>query len=150
MYRHDTRNFCLPLQVTEQKRALSVHHCSVPHVISPRSADTLIGNFTVFEMLMYTIDLKCATSLTRAEKESRVDAIIHQLGLQPCRNTLIGVRTSGISGASTCCKACIATHRQVLWCTFSDLGALVAGACFLQRMFRSRERTLDFAMRLPR
>ena len=79
---------------------LSLKMYNIFHLFTPCTtcADTLIENFTVFEMLMYTIDLKCSTKLDTADKSKKIDAVIHQLGLQSCRNTLIGSGNSGISG----------------------------------------------------
>ena len=63
-------------------------------------ADTLIGNFTVYEMLLYTIELKSAALRTAAEKQIKIDGIIERLGLQSCRNTRIGEAHAGVSGSS--------------------------------------------------
>ncbi len=63
-------------------------------------ADTLIGNFTVYEMLLYTTELKSATSCTATDRQMKVDGIIERLGLQSCRNTRIGAAHVGISGGA--------------------------------------------------
>ena len=63
--------------------------------------DTLIPNFTVYEMLLYTTELKATTLCTAADKQKKVDGVIEQLGLQSCRNTRIGAAHAGISGMHT-------------------------------------------------
>lgn len=61
--------------------------------------DTLVGEFTVAEMLMYTADLKLPRSMSRADKQKRCDEIIETLRLTKCRDTKIGnALQRGISG----------------------------------------------------
>mmetsp|Transcript_8433 Transcript_8433/g.22927 ORF Transcript_8433/g.22927 Transcript_8433/m.22927 type:complete len:622 (-) Transcript_8433:97-1962(-) len=61
--------------------------------------DTLVGELTVQQMLMYTAELKLSRSLSREDKQQRVDEIIELLRLQKCRNTVIGNQlVRGISG----------------------------------------------------
>eukprot|EP00746_Dinoflagellata_sp_MGD_P108399 gnl/MRDRNA2_/MRDRNA2_46302_c0_seq1.p1 gnl/MRDRNA2_/MRDRNA2_46302_c0~~gnl/MRDRNA2_/MRDRNA2_46302_c0_seq1.p1 ORF type:complete len:626 (-),score=111.00 gnl/MRDRNA2_/MRDRNA2_46302_c0_seq1:91-1968(-) len=52
--------------------------------------DTLVGELTVQQMLMYTAELKLPLSMTKQEKEARVDEIISKLRLEKCRDSLIG------------------------------------------------------------
>ena len=69
------------------------------------AADTLIPNFTVHEMLMYTIELKQERKVPLSEKRSQVDAVIKQLNLWPCKNVLIGSQAKrGISGTALPCQ----------------------------------------------
>ena len=61
--------------------------------------DTLLGELTVDQMLMYTAEMKLPRSLQKADKRKRVDSVISQLRLEKCRNTVIGnVLRRGISG----------------------------------------------------
>jgi ATP-binding cassette, subfamily G (WHITE), member 2 len=61
--------------------------------------DTLVDTLTVEEMLMYTAELKLPPTVTREEKQRRVDQLIERLGLGVCRNTRIGSPLQrGISG----------------------------------------------------
>eukprot|EP00434_Breviolum_minutum_P019639 symbB.v1.2.017319.t1/scaffold1341.1/size124323/10 len=61
--------------------------------------DTLIGELTVDQMLMYTAEMKLPRSTPYAEKRKRVDNVIQQLRLNKCQNTVIGnVLSRGISG----------------------------------------------------
>lgn len=61
--------------------------------------DTLIGELTVEQMLMYTAELKLSRRVSREEKKRRVDVVIENLRLSKCRNTVIGnVLKRGISG----------------------------------------------------
>lgn len=61
--------------------------------------DTLIGELTVEQMLMYTAELKLPMKISRAEKKQRVDNVIEKLRLSKCRQTVIGnVLKRGISG----------------------------------------------------
>jgi ATP-binding cassette subfamily G (WHITE) protein 2 len=61
--------------------------------------DTLVGELTVENMLRYTAELKLPGSVTKAEREARVEEVIHMLNLESCRKTVIGSALSrGISG----------------------------------------------------
>lgn len=61
--------------------------------------DTLVPSLTVFEMLMYTAELKRPVSEPYASKRAAVDALIAKLGLESCRDVKIGSQLSkGISG----------------------------------------------------
>lgn len=61
--------------------------------------DTLIGELTVKQMLMYTAELKLPTTATRQEKEARVSEVLLKLGLDDCADTVIGNQLKrGISG----------------------------------------------------
>ena len=63
----------------------------VPH---PRRlmvrADTLLANLTVFEMLLYTAEMRNKVSLSAHAKREHVEAVLSALGLQLCRDVLIG------------------------------------------------------------
>eukprot|EP00884_Botryococcus_braunii_P014587 jgi/Botrbrau1/23129/Bobra.0243s0059.1 len=62
-------------------------------------ADTLIGNMTVREMLLYTAELKNPTSMTLEGKRARVEEVISELGLASCGDVIIGSDMQrGISG----------------------------------------------------
>ena len=61
--------------------------------------DTLIGELSVKQMLMYTAELKLPPATSRADKEARVQRVITKLGLEGCADTTIGnVLQRGISG----------------------------------------------------
>jgi ABC-type multidrug transport system ATPase subunit len=61
--------------------------------------DTLIGELSVKQMLMYTAELKLTPATSRADKEVRVQRVITKLGLEGCADTTIGnVLQRGISG----------------------------------------------------
>lgn len=63
-------------------------------------ADTLIGNMTVREMLLYTAELKNPTSMPLQDKRARVEEVISELGLSSCGDVNIGSDMQrGISGA---------------------------------------------------
>lgn len=51
---------------------------------------SLIDQFTVHEMLMYTAELKLPLSTSPKEKRARVEGVIEALSLGGCRNTRIG------------------------------------------------------------
>lgn len=62
-------------------------------------ADTLIGTLTVAEMLLYTAELKRPMTEQITKKKEAVDALLEDLGLTPCKDTLIGdAMHRGISG----------------------------------------------------
>ncbi|KAJ3251958.1 hypothetical protein HK103_001985 [Boothiomyces macroporosus] len=61
--------------------------------------DILFKKLTVFETLRYSALLRLPSTMSIAEKESRVNAVIEQLGLSECKNTQIGDELDrGISG----------------------------------------------------
>lgn len=61
--------------------------------------DTLLPVLTVYEMLLYTAELKTPRNVSLREKKARVSRLIEQLALQACRNTTIGSSLDrGVSG----------------------------------------------------
>jgi len=61
--------------------------------------DTLVGELTVEQMLMYTAELKLPQRLSKAEKQQRVEEVISKLRLEKCRGTVIGNPLQrGVSG----------------------------------------------------
>ena len=82
-------------------------------------ADTLVDNLTVQEMLAYTAEMKLEMGVGMAEKRVRVEALLRQLALEPCRNVRIGGSMQrGISGAllhpPAACPAQQEADRNVL------------------------------------
>lgn len=66
-------------------------------------ADALIENLTVYEMLIYTAELKIPNTQSFQQKKDKVDAVINQLALNTCKNVRIGSTLSrGISGRLPC------------------------------------------------
>lgn len=54
----------------------------------------------MYEMLIYTAELKIPITTSLDEKKERVEALLKDLALVKCRNTVIGNALSrGISGA---------------------------------------------------
>jgi ABC-type multidrug transport system ATPase subunit len=61
--------------------------------------DTLLGELSVAQMLMYTAELKLPTSVNRQAKQTIVDKVIEALRLSKCKDTVIGnALKRGISG----------------------------------------------------
>mmetsp|Transcript_22486 Transcript_22486/g.56832 ORF Transcript_22486/g.56832 Transcript_22486/m.56832 type:complete len:738 (-) Transcript_22486:770-2983(-) len=61
--------------------------------------DTLAGELTVRQMLLYTAELKLPRTVSAFEKEKLVDSVIRKLSLENCKDTVIGsVLQRGISG----------------------------------------------------
>ncbi|KAG2450267.1 hypothetical protein HYH02_004778 [Chlamydomonas schloesseri] len=61
--------------------------------------DTLLGSLTVYEMLLYTAELKRPTSEPLEEKKAAVEELLTRLSLQRCRDVKIGnAMAKGISG----------------------------------------------------
>ena len=61
--------------------------------------DTLLGTLTVREMLLYTAEMKRSIKEPYAEKAAAVDAAIEKLGLEVCKDVIIGGKEKkGISG----------------------------------------------------
>lgn len=63
--------------------------------------DALIDNLTVFEMLLYTAELKLDMRMSFLDKCKKVQTVIEQLALNTCRDTRIGsALLRGISGGT--------------------------------------------------
>ena len=60
--------------------------------------DLYFESLTVLETLRFTANLKLPTTMTKAEKEKRIQDIIEELDLGKCSNTVIGTVGNGISG----------------------------------------------------
>lgn len=62
--------------------------------------DIFLGNMTVYETLLFHAMLKVPASQSLEQKRQRVADLIHELGLQACQHTKIGVPGifKGISG----------------------------------------------------
>ena len=61
--------------------------------------DALMGYFTVFESIMFAALLKLPRHLSKAQRRAKVEAVITQMGLQRCRDTVVGNRVlRGVSG----------------------------------------------------
>ncbi|GFH14249.1 ABC transporter domain-containing protein [Haematococcus lacustris] len=61
--------------------------------------DTLLGILTVYEMLMYTAELKRPMHESLSRKQEEVEALMERLNLNVCRNVKIGsALVRGISG----------------------------------------------------
>ncbi|GAX83957.1 hypothetical protein CEUSTIGMA_g11381.t1 [Chlamydomonas eustigma] len=61
--------------------------------------DMLNGNFTVYETLQYTADLRLEKELTKEEKRIKIENVIEQMGLAHTCNTIVGSPLKkGISG----------------------------------------------------
>ena len=52
--------------------------------------DLLHPVLTVYETLMYTARLRMPRAMSRQAKKDRVDAVVQKLGLDRCKNTIIG------------------------------------------------------------
>eukprot|EP00884_Botryococcus_braunii_P016488 jgi/Botrbrau1/3522/Bobra.341_2s0049.1 len=64
--------------------------------------DTLLDNLTVYEMLIYTAELKNPMSVPFNQKVERVNSVIGQLALNTCRDVRIGSALQrGISGGQS-------------------------------------------------
>lgn len=62
--------------------------------------ESLVLNLTVFEMLMYTAELRLsAKTTTLEERRQRVEDVLHRLRLRPCAHVRIGsALDKGVSG----------------------------------------------------
>ncbi len=58
---------------------------------APRAQDDLLyENLTVYETLYYAAMLRLPRDMPEAEKVARVNAVIAALGIDSCRDTIIG------------------------------------------------------------
>jgi ABC-type multidrug transport system ATPase subunit len=56
----------------------------------PEQDDLLYETLTVHETLYYAAMLRLPATMTAAQKEERVLNVIHTLGLDKCRDTIVG------------------------------------------------------------
>ena len=79
-------------------------------------ADALIDNLTVFEMLLYTAELKLDMRMSFLDKCKKVQTVIEQLALNTCRDTRIGsALLRGISGATRVNVSSSACPEMAVW-----------------------------------
>jgi hypothetical protein len=61
--------------------------------------DLLFAHITVIETLQYAAELRLPPDITKEEKKQKVETVIDQLGLENCRNTVVGnAYIRGVSG----------------------------------------------------
>lgn len=65
-----------------------------------RQVDVLVSSATVRESILTAAMLKLPRSMKKQDKLARVDAIIEELGLVECQNTLVGDESIGLKGIS--------------------------------------------------
>lgn len=71
--------------------------------------DLMYESLTVFETLFYAAQLRLPRHMTLAQKKERVNTVITALGLDPCKDTIIGVR-SWLSWGSAVASGCRSSH----------------------------------------
>ena len=77
------------------KRQANMHLCSA-YVMQD---DNLFGYSTVNETLMFAAALRLPSTMSLAQKQAHVDAVIGKLGLTPARDVIIGnAKVRGVSG----------------------------------------------------
>ncbi|KXZ55881.1 hypothetical protein GPECTOR_2g1432 [Gonium pectorale] len=105
--------------------------------------DTLLGDLTVREMLLYTAELKRPVAEPLAAKRAEVDALLRRLGLESCADVPIGdPLTKGISGGQakrTNIGIALVSRPRVLFldeptsgldsCTATEVMRLVRALC---------------------
>ena len=68
----------------------SVTSLSVRWMLSCVQDDLMYESLTVFETLFYAAQLRLPRHMTLAQKKERVNTVITALGLDPCKDTIIG------------------------------------------------------------
>lgn len=65
-----------------------------------RQDDVLLPHLTVYETLIFASFMKLPTWLSWAERKERINNVIYELGLEKCRNTIVGQPglSRGVSG----------------------------------------------------
>ena len=77
------------------RRQANMHLCSA-YVMQD---DNLFGYSTVNETLMFAAALRLPSTMSLAQKQAHVDAVIGKLGLTPARDVIIGnAKVRGVSG----------------------------------------------------
>lgn len=99
-----THSFSLP-PVKKKQKKLNNQARPTPDFLRHACAyveqrESLVSNLTVFEMLMYTAELRMsAKTTTLEERRQRVDDVLRRLRLRPCAHVRIGsALDKGVSG----------------------------------------------------
>jgi ABC-type multidrug transport system ATPase subunit len=71
----------------DKSRGLLSARIGVAYVVQQ---DVLLPTLTVRETLQYAADLRLSTTKTKAERQTMVESVIEELGLDKCANTRIG------------------------------------------------------------
>ena len=58
--------------------------------------DVVMGTLTVRENFMFSANVRLPSTVTKAEKDKRVDEVIHSLGLTHCAQTKVCLRLSSL------------------------------------------------------
>lgn len=74
------------------------------HCAYVQQDDLFIGTLTAREHLIFQAMLRMERKTPKHEKMARVDAVLNELSLRKCENTIIGVpgRLKGLSGGKIC------------------------------------------------
>ena len=71
----------------------------VPSPVPPFNSRALLQALTVYETLYFAAMLRLPRTFTTAQKVERINSVIRALGLEKCRNTIIGgFFRRGVSG----------------------------------------------------
>jgi ABC-type multidrug transport system ATPase subunit len=74
--------------------------------------DAMFSALTVKETLMTAAHFQLPSSVTQSEKDDYVDSIINELGLNKCRDTIIGdAKERGVSGGGEIGLSANSSHR---------------------------------------
>lgn len=106
------------LQLCWSKTTTSLGVLQIPVVLLPLDVgcaaptveqfDTLVDNLSVYEMLLYTAEMKLPISVSIAKKRDHVDHLVNYLGLDSCKHTRIGSQLKrGISGGQVGWDPCL-------------------------------------------
>lgn len=100
--------FSSPLHFTGQWRActqLTLHPTFAPHPTQP-------VQLTVYETLYFSAMLRLPRTWTKEAKMDRVEMVLEALGLQKCRDTIIGnAQMRGVSGGV--CEGAVEVLKNV-------------------------------------
>lgn len=66
--------------------------------------DVVLGTLTVRENLWFSANLRLKQSVTKAEKESKVENVIKELGLTACADTKVGLLNYAYNSSITISK----------------------------------------------
>ncbi|KAJ3267892.1 hypothetical protein HK104_005573, partial [Borealophlyctis nickersoniae] len=97
--------------------------------------DVLLDNLTVYETLMYSAKLRLPPSMSKEQKEQRVEEVLSDLGLSGCRDVKVG----GVSGGErrrTSIGVDLLTHPQVLFLDEPTSGLDAYTAFFIVEMVK--------------
>jgi hypothetical protein len=91
--------------------------------------DLLYESLTVWEVLYYAAMLRLPRTMTTEQKKERVRTVIRALGIERCKDTIIGTRPSSMNVIIMTCLDGLGMRILQYSCCFLCWSVLTLGQC---------------------